>query len=167
MSTYYPLITQPVVGPEAFTRISEETSPPQAAILLQLVRQLRGDDASLVTRARRTRRGARVAVSALEDDEREFPVPKILQTRRRFTTAAISQRVKRAYGYSARSQTAWETAYADCAARLYGRPDPQTAAELFQLGLEHPKNLVKIAAAAAYYPIAANRARLRRVLTAG
>src|SRR5262245_17975001 len=98
MSTYYPLITQPVVGPEAFTRISEETSPPQAAILLQLAGQLRGDNASLVARARRTRRGARVAVSALDDDEREFPVPKIQPTRRRFTTAAIGQRVNGAYG---------------------------------------------------------------------
>jgi hypothetical protein len=128
---------------------------------------LRGDDARLVARARRRRRGPRVAVSALEDDEREFPVPKIRPTRRRFTTAATRQRVRRKWGYSARSQTAWERAYANCAASLYVREDHETAAELFHLSLEHPHGLVRIASAAAYYPIAADRARLGRVLTVG
>ena len=167
MSLYYPELTQPVVGFAAFTRISEETSPPQAAVLLSLGRQLRGDDISVLARARTKRRGKRLALSTLDDADREFPVPKIQPTRRRFAKAAVQQRVKKQYGYSAKSAAAWEKAYADCATSLYAITDHDGVADLLHLGLEHPKHLVRIAAAAAYHPITTDRAQTRRVLIQG
>ena len=52
MSEFYPTITKPLRGARAFKEVSETASQPQAAILLMLARQLRGDDESLVARAR-------------------------------------------------------------------------------------------------------------------
>src|SRR5215813_11647110 len=102
MSLDYPHVTQPLVGPAAFIGTSETASQSQAAVLLLLGRELRDDDAALTARARTKRAGRYVAVSALDDDDREFPVPKIKPTRRRFSTPAVQQRVKKAYGYSKR-----------------------------------------------------------------
>ena len=167
MSLYYPHVTQPLVGPTAFTEISDTASQSQAAVLLLLGRQLRDDDAAATARARTKRAGRYVAFSALDDDDREFPVPKIKPTRRRFSGAAVQQRVKKTYGYSKRNDATWQKAYADCAASLYADPSHDTMAELFHMSLDHRKDLVKIAAAAASYPIAADRDRARRVLVKG
>ena len=69
MSSYYPLRTRPAVGPDAFSRVDPETAPSQAAVLLLIGRQLRGDDDALLERARKVRRGTRVQMSALEADD--------------------------------------------------------------------------------------------------
>src|SRR5262249_2836083 len=161
MSLYYSHVTQPLVGPAAFTEISESASQAQAAVLLLLGRQLRDDDAKVMARARTKRAGRYVAISALDDDDREFPVPRIKPTRRRFSALAVQQRVKRTYGYSKKDEAAWQKAYADCAASLYAEPSEDKTAELFHMSLDHRRDLVKIAAAAAYYPIAADRDRAR------
>jgi hypothetical protein len=55
MSSYYPLRTRPAVGPDAFSRVDPETAPSQAAVLLLIGRQLRGDDDALLARARKVR----------------------------------------------------------------------------------------------------------------
>lgn len=166
MSKHYPLLTKPLVGAAAFSKISEETSPPQAAILLLLGRQLRGDDAAIQARARKKRKGNHVGLYAL-DDEQAFPIPQIAPTRRRFASAVVTGRVKKTYGYSARRAGTWERAYADCATQFYDTPDHDTAADLFQLCLDHPKELVRIASAAAYYSITTSRERALRVLVNG
>ncbi len=165
MSSYYPVRTQPAVGPEAFSRVDPETAPSQAAVLLLIGRQLRGDDDALLARARQVRRGTRVQMSALEADD-DFPVPTIPPTRRRFTVQAV-RRVTSSYGHRPRRADTWRKAYADCAASLYSHPDHETATALLELSLSHPLALVRIAAAAAYYPVTADRARLRQVLVAG
>jgi len=157
MSSYYPLRTRPAVGPDAFSRVDPETAPSQAAVLLLIGRQLRGDDDALLERARKVRRGTRVQMSALEADD-DFPVPTIPPTRRRFRVEAV-RRVTSSYGHRPRRADTWRKAYADCAASLYSRPNHETATALLELSLSHPLALVRIAAAAAYYPVTADRAR--------
>ena len=76
MSEFYPTITKPLRGARAFKEVSETASQPQAAILLMLARQLRGDDESLVARAKATRSARRV--SAASPGSENFPVPKLM-----------------------------------------------------------------------------------------
>jgi hypothetical protein len=139
-------------------------------VLLQIGRQLRGDDRAVMERARAVRAGRRVELASHEEED-EFPVPQLglaAPARRTMAAEAVQERVQRRFGYTKRKRSAaWTQAFADSAARLYETAEAQAAAELLELSLEHPRDLVKICAAAAYHPIAREGERLRKVLVKG
>ena len=166
MSEFYPTITKPLRGARAFKEISETASQPQAAILLMLARQLRGDDESLVARAKATRSARRV--SAASPGSEDFPVPKLKASRRALGSAEVQRRAKQAFGFSRALQGPdLERAYRSSAERLYDTPTVDSAAELMEMCLAHPRALVRIAAAHAYLPLTDNPARCIRILVAG
>ncbi len=164
MSRFYPAVTDPLRGPGAFAEISEVASQPQAAILLLLGRQIRGADAG---------EQSRVAESPdrperdLPDGE-TFPVPRLEPSNEVFAAPVVQSRVKSAYGaVSPRRFDAMARAYASCAERLYQRPGVDTAADLMEMCLRHPRDLVRIAAACAYLPLTTAPSRCVRQLVRG
>ena len=166
MSEFYPTITKPLRGARAFKEVSETASQPQAAILLMLARQLRGDDESLVARAKATRSARRV--SAASPGSEDFPVPRLKASRQTLGSADVQRRAKKAFGFSRALQ--WpdmERAYRSSAERLYAAATVDSAAELMEMCLAHPRELVRIAAAHAYLPLTDNPARCVRVLATG
>jgi hypothetical protein len=58
-------------------------------------------------------------------------------------------------------------AHASCAERLYQRPGVDTAADLMEMCLSHPRELVRIAAAYAYLPLTTAPSRCVRHLVRG
>lgn len=154
MSLFYPTITQPAVGVDAFADIREDLAPPQAAILLAMGRQLRQDDEKLMALARSKRRSPAVALYA-EDEEIAFPVPR-LEGRKRLKAASMMKEVRTRFGFTAARRN--EAApYHQCADELYKAPTPENAGRLMQMCMAHPKPLVRIAAAFAFYTMSDNR----------
>lgn len=167
MSDFYPHVTRPLKGVRAFSEISETSSQSQAAILLKLGRQLRGDDEALTGLARAARGAALVAEAGAEDDP-QFPVPRLRPSRtpvpRREARAHATRRLGFAPTLPASAQVA---VLAEGARQLYERPTVESAAGLMEVCLSHDRELVRIAAAAAYYPITTDPARCVRTLVSG
>jgi hypothetical protein len=164
MSQFYPTVTKPLRGARAFSEVSETASQPQAAILLMLGRQLRGDDQALVARAKAARSGR--AVSATGDES--FPVPQLKASRQPLASREVRGRAAKAFGFSRRLEgAALQRAFRSSADRLYKAPTIDHAAELMEMCLTHPRDLVRIAAAHAYLPITDDTARCVKILVAG
>lgn len=164
MSRYYPAVAEPLRGPAAFAQISEAASQSQAAILLLVGRQMREDDAS---RRDRLEVAESPAPSDLPEGE-SFPIPRLRPSHDVFTAHVVRSRVKAAYGAISPKRTdAMAKAYASCAERLYQSPRADTAAELMEMCLVHPRELVRIAAAYAYFPMTADPSRCVRHLVRG
>ncbi|MCG3203156.1 MAG: hypothetical protein NFCOHLIN_03075 [Gammaproteobacteria bacterium] len=161
----YPYIEKPLKGVASFSRVGEDSSQSQAAVLLMLGRQLRGDDAATVARARAASAHGKLDVIGLKS-ESEFPVPRLRPSPVRLLSAARQQNLRKMHGAGALTGES-EKAYLDCATRLYKKPTVETAADLFEMCLRHPLPLVKIAAATAYFPVSAEPGRLIRILKAG
>jgi hypothetical protein len=154
MSLFYPTITQPTVGVEAFADIREDLAPSQAGILLCMARQLREDDAKVMARARSKRRSPAVSLYA-EEEESAFPVPH-LAGRKRLKSASMKKEVRERYGYATSKR--WDTAsYHNCADDLYKAPTADNAGRLMQMCMTHPKQLVRVAAAFGYHTLSDNR----------
>ena len=152
----------PVRGPKAFERADRDAVLAQSAILLQMGRQLRGDDAALEARARAVPglRGGR-----REDDDRDlFPVPVVRATGTRFRSAALGAKAPEALQ---RGADIFRKDLARHARRLYRAPTPEAAAMLFEASLSHPELLARVSAAWAYLPLAADPARLLDILEEG
>jgi hypothetical protein len=171
------IVTRPIPGPKAFRSTGDAAVKSQAAILLLLGTQLRGDDAALEARAKAT--GQRQAAGTLPDEDLEsFPVPRLGPASERIEiTRAESplrtlsdSRVSRKEGAvsaGAVSPSTVRKVQSDLAEKLYDTPDPLTAAQLLEASLHHPDELVRVAAAAAYFNLAADPRRLLTVLTGG
>ena len=164
MSRFYPAVTEPLRGPGAFAEISEVASQPQAAILLLLARQIRGDGAS-------RREQPQVAESPTPSewdvpDGETSPIPRIGPSHEAFSAKDVQARVRAAHGAVAPRRVD-AMAYASCAERLYQRPGVDTAADLMEMCLSHPRELVRIAAAYAYLPLTTAPSRCVRHLVRG
>jgi hypothetical protein len=153
MSQFYPLVEQPLTGPAAFGVISETAAQPQAAILLHLGRQLRGETKPSDRRIWAAAPTDSAYMLGLEDPN-EFPVPHLPP--RAGGPLEARERQPQRYG---RRLTRRPQSYQAAAERVYATPAIETAAELLELCLDHPRDLVKIAAAHAYFPLAADPAR--------
>jgi hypothetical protein len=152
VSQFYPPVTKPLKGPRAFGEISETSSQSQAAILLRLARQLRGDDAAMMARARAARAGKRVSESNLTARE-SFPVPHLRPEQQPLEAAEVRRRVKRSFGaMPGMGLAGMEAALEASADRLYQRETVDAAADLMERCLSHPRELVRIASAFAYLP---------------
>jgi pimeloyl-ACP methyl ester carboxylesterase len=169
----YPIITQPIPCPPAFAEDTPETCPSQAALLLALGMQLRGDDEALHARAAATTGRDMVSVFPTRDLD-AFPIPRLAVTGQRLDPDAVRQRLARG-DYLQRLYlrergpvyTVPSGARAELAERLYYEPTPSSAASLFEASLAHPDELVRVAAASSYLEISATPERLIGVLAGG
>jgi len=166
-------VEKPVPGPEAFRKSTEAAIQSQAALLLTIGRQLRGDDRSLLVRA--TAAGLRGAVEPIPaDDLAEFPVPEIRPSAERFGMRSITGKLSQRFGASfaatsigAADTQALKRSMPALAENLYADPTPESAAQLLEAALRHNDELVRVSAASAYFEISTQPKRLIRILAAG
>jgi hypothetical protein len=166
------VVREPVTGARAFRREDEAAVLSQAAFLLQLGSQLRGDPAAFRARTVATRGRAREAVPPR--DRAAFPVPRVRPVGRRPAPAEVRARLAGRYGRKLRwvpgspaSPAPPPEVLGDLAARLQRSPTPVAAAELMEASLDHREEIPRIAAAAAYFSLSAEPERLLAVLEAG
>jgi hypothetical protein len=169
-------IESPIAGPDAFRSTGDAAVKSQAAFLLLLGTQLRGDDAALESRA--VAAGARAIATLQDEDLQRFPVPRIGATRERIDaeraqsplrlsqSGSVSRSARRASQQAVRPATL-RRVQAQLAQDLYDSPSSETAAQLLEASLNHPNELVRVAAASAYFNLAADPNRLIGVLTDG
>ncbi len=167
------IILDPVPGRRAFGRDDEGALLSQAAFLLLLRAQLRGDPPALRARATAAKRGRHVDAMPARDAA-AFPVPRVTFTGRRISMASVKARVGKRYGRRVLRVLDVEAGpamplevLADLTARLHRTPTPERASELMEACLRHPYELPRIAAAAAYFPLSAEPQRLVPVLAHG
>jgi hypothetical protein len=161
MSQAYPLRSKPFKGAAAFQAITEEHTPSQAAVLLSFGQQLRGGSKPMLARAAARKRQRYVEPEP--EGDAAFPVPKLKgigapiafdETRQRVQTLHAYKMQARAVSARAPARySAFEHAYRDAAERVFDKPQVANAADLFALCLDHPKALVRIAAAIASMPL--------------
>lgn len=153
------ITTAPPKGPEAFTRDADVYAQAQAAILLSMGVQLRGDDVGTAARSAAARQptevleaSANVEVAAEDDfSGDDFPVPPLAPTAERVPfevsrdiTAAVTNMAMES------AEPPQRTALAE---RVYSDPSPENAAALIHASLYHEDPLVRVAAAAAALPV--------------
>jgi hypothetical protein len=172
MSMFYPHRAKPIKGAAAFSQISEDTTPSQAAVLLSFGNQMRGGEAALRARATAVKRKGFVA--AQPEPESAFPVPKLKGVSGPVSFDDSLARLQRVHAYKPRKGAAlahdfasYERAYRDCAERVFAKPVATNAADLFALCQGHPKALVRIAAAIASLPLTTRPAQNVRALVDG
>jgi hypothetical protein len=170
MSLYYPHRARPLKGRAAFREISEDASPSQAGVLLSFGQQLRGGERPLRARAAALERGRYVGA----EPESGFPVPRLRHPGGKVSAAESRARLKRRHGHLGGARalgagrfSAYEKAYRDCAERVFARPEAERAADLLEMSLDHPRELVRIAAAIASLPVTTEPGRNLRVLVRG
>ncbi len=169
----YRLVSKPLAGPQAFRKLDDAAAQAQAAILLQLGRQLRGDDSALTARAANVRAAKMMSVLA-EESEAEFPLPRLRAVTARISVQSTRGALARRYGEKAVRYVSgkddpkrWAQAYADLGDELYKAPTPETAAALMELCLSHPDELIRVAAASAYFSLSAEPQTLIKILAQG
>src|SRR5713101_829787 len=129
----YEEVPEPIRGLDAFRATGDAAILSQAAILLLLGAQLRGNDYFLQ--------------AIPESDRASFPVPHLVPTGERFGFERVRSLLQNEIG-------------ADVAQRLYSDPNPMTAAQLLEIYLHHPDELLRVAAATSYFDLSAEPSRL-------
>lgn len=166
-------VERPVPGPDAFRKTTEAAIQSQAAVLLMLGRQLRGDDEALVARA--IAAGMERAVEGIpRDDLAEFPIPTLLATGERLGVRRITADLTERFGSALTKARIGEgetkslrRSLPDLAERLYREPTSETAAHLLEASLRHPDELVRVSAASSYFEISTQPKRLIKILADG
>jgi hypothetical protein len=172
----YEEVTNPVRGPDAFGADGDAATLSQAAILLLLGIQLRGNDYALNGQAAAV--GLEHFMEAIPGEDKErFPVPRLFTMGGRISFESVKDSLTGRYGpdvMPAVFPTVGEPmssfpfkASADIAQHLYSDPNPLGAAQLMELFLRHPDELLRVAAATSYFDISAEPSRLLPVLVAG
>lgn len=166
-------VEKPITGPEAFHKTSEAAVQSQAAILLMLGRQFRGDDQALVARAAAT--GRPTAVEAVpQEDLLEFPVPALQPTGERIGLRRVNSNLAERFGspvakarIGAGDAKMLRRPLSQMAEQLYQEPTTETAAQLLEASLRSSDELVRVSAAASYFEISTQPQRLIKVLADG
>jgi predicted esterase len=166
-------VEQPIPGREAFKKTGAAAAQSQAALLLLLGRQIRGDDRALVARAAATAREDFVE-PVPDDDLRQFEVPRLRPTGERFGLRLVSTHLAERFGsdlaetrVGAGEARSLRQPLGELADRLYEDPDPAIAAQLMEASLRHPEELTRVAAAASYFEISTQPKRLIKILADG
>ena len=167
------IVEKPVTGPEAFRKTSGAAIQSQAAILLMLGRQFRGDDYTLVARAAATRTGGAVE-PVPQDDLSEFPVPILQPTNERVGLRRVNTSLAENFGpaiskasIGAVDPKTLARPLSQMAERLYEEPTTETAAQLLEASLRSSDELVRVSAAASYFEISTQPQRLIKILADG
>ncbi len=162
---------RPVRSPKAFGQSGRAAVLSQAAFLLLLGAQIRGDHQALKARAAAAKR-QRFVESIPADDAAEFPVPRLRFTGERVSVEQVEASLANRFGrklskkLAPRERVSAET-LSDLAARLHRRRTPLAAAELMEACLRHRHELPRVAAAAAYLQLTSEPGRLIAVLERG
>jgi hypothetical protein len=159
---------QPIAGPEAFSDLQEINHvQSQAATLLCIGHHLRGDGLALLARTQAATpfpqappSGNAEAIPAADLQALGFPVLQVSTARFR------SPDLQRALGVTFATTPSVEPSPRDvqvassnllqAAASFYTNANAQTAATLLEASLRHPQELVRVAAAASYFDVAAD-----------
>lgn len=164
-------VDQPVAAPEAFRQTGVAAVQSQAALLLLLGRQLRGDDQVLAARA--VAAGMPEVVEAVPpDDVAQFPVPRLRPSVGRVRVTLVEARLAERYGRKIVRRIAIPHAelsetLGDLAQTLFQTPDAVTAAQLMEASLRSSDELTRVAAAAAYFELSTRPRRLINILLRG
>jgi hypothetical protein len=159
-------VSQPVHFSEAFSRLDDAAILSQAASLLIMGTRLRGESvvqAPSIASLDNTR--------MQEDDElAALGVPNLRPTFGRINTDGLREGLRKRYGLvpsAALDAQKAQATLADTAKRLLQSPEDVAAAELMEEALYHPHELVRVAAAAAYFDRSSQPAALLGVLQQG
>jgi hypothetical protein len=166
-------VETPVPGQEAFERTDSAAVQSQAALLLLLGRQLRGDDRALLAHAAGTESEGFVD-PVPDDDLRAFPVPRLRPTGERMSVTRVSAVLAERFGSdlpatpagTAKSRNL-KRPLRQLADQLYANPAPLIAAQLMEACLRHPQELTRVAAAASYFELSTRPKRLIKMLADG
>lgn len=166
-------VEKPVPGPEAFRKTSQAAIQSQAALLLSLGRQFRGDDQMLNARA--TAAGLEGTVEPIPpDDLAEFPIPTLRPTGEHLGVRNVSSNLTAKFGpeltkapIGGGEAKAVRRSTSKLAERLFEEPTTETAAQLLEASLRHPEELVRVSAAASYFEISTQPQRLIKILSDG
>ena len=164
-------VKQPIAGPEAFRQTGVAAVQSQAALLLLLGRQLRGDDQVLAARAVAADM-PRFVEAVPPDDLAQFPVPQLRPSVDRVGVALVKTRLAERYGWTIVRRTPIPQAelsetLGDLAQTLFERSDAITAAQLMEASLRSADELTRVAAAAAYFELSTRPRRLINILLRG
>jgi hypothetical protein len=169
----YERVERPIMGAKAFYGLDDASVLSQAAILLAMASQLRGDAPSLISPAT-----AQAGVAAPEkipaEDLAALGLPKLPPAPGRVDAQRIrgglfSRYTLRAEEFLADAEKFLmpTQALADLGERFFRQPAPLAAAELMEGCLKHPHELVRVAAAAAYFDRSSEPDRLVQILAQG
>ena len=157
---------QPPRGPAAFESEEPEALQAQAAILLSVAAQLRGDRAAVQARSAAAAAPVDMLQAEILD---EFPIPRLGPPGQRMSRgqamAAAGARGRKAG--AAEAKAAKPADLAALAEHLYERPSTSSAAALSHASLRHPHALVRVAAANAALAVTTEPKEPYRVLVEG
>jgi len=171
--------SRPIAGPAAFRDVAEPSHVlSQAATLLLIGTHLRGDTAAVEARAEASGRllhpVARRRLQAIPpSDLTRLGFPHLSAGAPRFQPEAL-QRVAGVRFASAPAPTPSRgeartatAALRRAASAFYRDATHETAGALVEVALRHPRELVRVAAAASYFPVAADPSRAIAILARG
>lgn len=154
-------VTQPPSGLEAFKRTDDAAVLTQAAVLLIIDQQLRGD-------------ATKVPDVLPEDDLAVIGVPKLSALGGRVDSQRIRISLANRFGTSATARVPEEDdvtwrpdTFAKLAADHWEKATASSATNLMEACLRHPHEIIRVAAAAAYHEWSSEPRRLASVLEEG
>ncbi|MGH9702622.1 MAG: hypothetical protein ACRD4K_04545 [Candidatus Acidiferrales bacterium] len=166
-------VTTPVPAKEAFQRSDDAAILSQAATLLLLGGQIK-HQVNLPVTAMSLQALPPAPALAPQEDLSALGVPAISATPLRFDSLRIAEAVNSRYALTPpkkiskpRAVQAHREALADLSKRFVAEPSASTAAELMDTCLTHSHELVRVAAAAAYFDQSSQPDRLVGILFAG
>lgn len=173
----YERVSNPLPGPDAFGLTGDTALLSQAALLLLLGAELRGDRPALSGRARA--RGLGQMMEPIPRyDLRKINAPRMrpiggerisFESVQNSMTSRYGARLPLARGRELRAFMAAADSEVcfDIAARLYEEPNLSNAAQLLELYVNHENELLRVAAAISYFQLSAEPTRLLTILEQG
>jgi hypothetical protein len=152
---------RPLTGPEAFTQQDDDAVQAQAAILLGIGSQLRGDRQKVQARSAAV---AHPTDALLAEDLEEFPIPRIAPASRRYSRESLEDATRSRFGASMFEAAGEPELIAKMADDVYTTRSRETAARLAYAELKNPHPLVRVAAANAALPVTAASAEAVAIL---
>jgi hypothetical protein len=152
---------RPPRGAEAFTVNDDEGVQAQAAILLGLGAQLRGDRQKVQARSAAVLQPTAILMA---DEMAEFPIPRVAPATKRLTTAEVDVISRGKLRAPARAAIERPDVLADLADLTYRTRSVSSAATLADAALNHPHPLVQVAAANAALAVTAEPSRPLAIL---
>lgn len=170
MATNY--VETPIPSPDAYQSLSREGVLSQAALLLCIGNQVRGDTRALQARSEAAALPGRPDV-ILSPDADALRLPQLPAGRERKSAVITRQRLLYRHGLKVSTapiaMSSKETeehlrVLPDVAEKYHKHPSLDTAAELLEVCMKHPEELVRTAAAASYFEITTESSRCIKVL---